>query len=74
MEGVEGLVCQIPEVMAHEDGVTAPRTRLQDQGYYPSEPEGDRVLSTTGRNEQSAAVRPVLGGAGQVAFDGSYRT
>ena len=30
VEGVEGLVRQIPEVMAREGGVTAPHTRLQD--------------------------------------------
>ena len=30
VEGVEGLVCPVPEVVTREGGVTAPRTRLQD--------------------------------------------
>ena len=30
MEGVQGLVRQVPEAVVREGGVTAPSTRLQD--------------------------------------------
>ena len=42
MEGVQGLVRQVPEVVAREGCVTAPSTRLQDlaDGVVLLEKEG----------------------------------
>ena len=57
MEGVQGLVGQVSEVMAHEGGVTTPSTRLQNLADSVILLEKKRRGNTTGFPSQRRGDR-----------------